>query len=76
VVVQVLFDNLWFTVCAGIVHDEADERKVRLLHAKAFHGILDIGCLVIGVAPYKDLKKPHPRPLPNREGSSYFMMYS
>jgi hypothetical protein len=55
VVVQVLFDDLWLSVRAGIVHDETGERKARLLHAKAIHGILDIGCLVVSVAPHADL---------------------
>jgi hypothetical protein len=56
VVVQVLFDDLWLPVRAGIVHDETDERKARLLHAKAIHGILDIECLVVSVAPHRHLK--------------------
>ena len=52
---QVLFDNLWLPVRAGIVHNKADKRELRLLYAETLHCILDIGCLVVSVAPHTDL---------------------
>ena len=55
-IVQVLLDDLWFPIRTGIVHDETDERGLHLLHTETVHCHRDIGCLVVGVAPYTNLK--------------------
>jgi hypothetical protein len=52
---KIFFNNILFTVCAGIIDDGADERERGLLHCKAIQGICDIMGMIESEASYADL---------------------
>ena len=50
VIGKIMLNDIRLAIRTGIIHDEGDDRKSRLLHCETVHGISDVGGMVEGYA--------------------------